>query len=106
MTEPDENRRDTVAFPKLQPTSNPSPSEQPAPVKKRKNHRAGRKTKGRRRSFAVPEEVGEHGDAVHPNLDSHPHPATTRPHFYGFGHSGGRALSESSMESEALLDHR
>lgn len=105
MTEQDDER-DTVAFPKFQSTSNVPPNEQSAPLKKRKNHRAGRKTKGRRRSFAVVDEAGEHDNATNPNLDSQQHSLATRPPFYSFGHSGGRALSESSMDSEALLDHR
>lgn len=74
--------------------------------KKRRNHRAGKKKKNRRRSFAVAEERGERENVIRPDLDSHARPAETRPPFYRLGQSGGRALSESSMDSEALLDHR
>lgn len=76
------------------------------PGKKRRNHRAGKKKKNRRRSFALAEEGGERENVTRPDLDSHAHPSETRPPFYRLGQSGGRALSESSMESEALLDHR
>ena len=78
-----------------------------APSKKRRNHRAGRKKKNRRQSFAVTEELGDNENAIHANHDSLAHSATTRPPFYRLGQSGGRAMSESSMDSEAaLLDHR
>lgn len=106
LPQPSDDGGDTTPFPTLQLTSNATLSEQPAPGKKRRNHRAGKKKKNRRRSFAVTDEGGERENAIRPDLDSHAHPSEARPPFYRLGQSGGRAGSESSMDSEALLDHR
>jgi magnesium transporter len=107
LLDQDDARRGTEAFPNLvQSTTDVITTEPSVPGKKRRNHRAGRKKKNRRRSFAVAEEDGEDGNAIRPSLDPRPRPATTRPSFFRMGQSGGRALSESSLDSEALLDHR
>ena len=79
--------------------------EQSAP-KKRRNHRAGKRKKGRRQSFlpATGEDDGgtEEGD----RQDEASGSTAARPPFYSLGPSGGRNFSETSLASEALLDHR
>ena len=106
LLEQDDVCRDTEAFPKHTQSSGTA-TEKSATGKKRRNNRAGRKKKGRRPSFAVAEEDSEAGNtiAIHPSLDSRHHVSTSRPSFLRMGQSGGRALSESSLDSETLLDH-
>lgn len=103
LPEQDDARQGTEDSSKdIQSTTDVKPIEKSAPGKKRRNHRAGKKTKNRRRSFAATEEDGEDGIAIHPSLDSRTL-TETRPSFYRMGQSG---RSESSFDSEALLDHR
>jgi magnesium transporter len=77
-------------------------SSQTAPRKKR-NHRGGKKKRLRRKSFAVSTE------------DGHGMPETTQPSRPGQSQNAARSsfyrlhgqnLSNTSLESEALLDHR
>ncbi|MCJ1309598.1 CorA metal ion transporter [Agyrium rufum] len=76
------------------------------PTKKRRNHRGGKKKRTRRQSFATP------GDGM-PSFDgsrSNPNIMDTanngqQASFYRLGHSG-RNMSETSLDSQALLDHR
>lgn len=70
-----------------------------APHKKKK-HRAGKKRRHRRQSFAAPSEDLPMQPAH--DLLNVPGQQGNRPPFYG----GGRNLSLTSLESEALLDHR
>jgi magnesium transporter len=65
--------------------------------RRRKNHRGGKKKKQRRKSFALPaDDIGQ--DSVNEEgLGEAPPGFYTRP---------GRNLSATSIESEALLDHR
>ncbi|KAL8715985.1 MAG: hypothetical protein Q9220_000652 [cf. Caloplaca sp. 1 TL-2023] len=90
-----------------QPTSASITIAEGATTKKRRNHRA-RRRKSRRQSFAVPNEEGEAAD---PATSTH-HAAETatnaapRPTMYRLGQSGGRTLSSTSLDSQALLDHR
>lgn len=84
-------------------------SEAPPTSKKRK-HRGGRRKRNRRQSFAAPSEAS---DAMNPpagrsnhDLLNVPRPSAPQPPFYRLGQSGGRNLSNTSLESEALLDHR
>ena len=83
---------------------NANQAEQPAASKRRKNHRGGKRKKGRRQSFAVP--TGEGGDGG-PSTSNRELPGSNvpRPPFYRLGQSG-RNLSSASLDSEALLDHR
>lgn len=81
--------------------------EQTAASKRRRNHRGGKRKKSRRQSFAL---AAEDGDDDHPAASSHnprePSSSNTpRPPFYKLGQSG-RNLSSTSLDSEALLDHR
>ncbi|KAK4613824.1 Putative metal ion transporter [Fulvia fulva] len=82
--------------------------ETPKPKKKR--HRGGRnhKRKNRRQSFAVPSEATESvvdGDEQRPSLlDASRANASQQDSFYRL--QGGRRGSNTSLESEALLDHR
>ena len=84
------------------------PGEGAAASKRRRNHRGGqRKKKNRRQSFATPNEEPEGGDTGRPNRDHLQPPGTAqRPSFYRLGHSGRRNLSDTSLDSQALLDHR
>lgn len=74
---------------------NAGPNVGPAP-RKRKGHRGGKKKKSRRKSFAAPpDEMAK--DILRPDgLGG------VREHFYAHGSN----LSDTSLDSEALLDHR
>lgn len=78
----------------------------PAGPKKRRNHRAGKRKKGRRQSFlpATGEDDRDLEEADRQNEP--PSSAAARPPFYSLGQSAGRTFSETSLASEALLDHR
>lgn len=81
--------------------------DQGAVGKRRKNHRGGKKKKNRRQSFLPSTEEGD-GEAAASNRNlQEPQTSTSaRPPFYRLGQSGGRNLSETSLDSNALLDHR
>ena len=96
----------------LDPSSaNPAGSESnPSKGKKRKNHRAGKKKK-RRQSFgastALDDTATEERRGMTQSvseLQASQNSGNPRTPFYRMGN--GRNLSESSLESEALLDHR
>lgn len=75
-------------------------SSQPAvahPPRRRKNHRGGKKKKARRKSFAV-----QPDDITQDPLNSEGL-ADESQNFYS---RPGRNLSNTSLDSEALLDHR
>lgn len=75
--------------------------------KRRKNHRGGKKKKNRRQSFLPAAEEGNLGNAgPNRNTEEPQTAASQRPPFYRLGQSGGRNLSEISLDSNALLDHR
>ena len=75
--------------------------------KRRKNHRGGKKKKTRRQSFLPGTEEND-GEGPAPNraIEDSREMAGTRPPFYRLGQSGGRNLSQTSLDSNALLDHR
>ncbi|KAI9673913.1 MAG: CorA metal ion transporter [Caeruleum heppii] len=80
------------------------PGDQGNEAQKKKRHRGTRHKRNRRQSFAVPAEDGlqERSQSTNDVRD----PATSsRPGFYRLGQSGVN-LSSTSLESEALLDHR
>ncbi|EFE44430.1 hypothetical protein TRV_00779 [Trichophyton verrucosum HKI 0517] len=98
----------------MDPTTSVMGAERSAPKKRR--HRAPRKKRNRRPSFA-PAGDNSHFQSPLSRVDTQPneeHEDTkdaslteTRPRpFYNLGRSGGGNLSETSLESEALLDHR
>lgn len=92
-----------------QSTSNVVPTiqgEQAAATRRRKNHRAGRKKKNRRPSFANGGDEAGRADSARGNRDllDASNTATGRPPFYRLGQSGG--ISNTSLDSQALLDHR
>ncbi|KAK0617886.1 hypothetical protein B0T17DRAFT_618542 [Bombardia bombarda] len=88
---PDITGSTSAAAAKLQPHSN-------HPVRRRKNHRGGKKKKARTKSFATPGEDDMTQDGLNSEgLDS------VREDFYS--RSGGN-YSNTSLDSEALLDHR
>jgi magnesium transporter len=71
--------------------------------KKKRNHRGGRKKRTRKQSFAV---STEDGSGMLETSQSHrrgPSESAVRNSFYRLQ---GRNLSNTSIESEALLDHR
>jgi len=67
------------------------------PPRRRKNHRGGKKKKSRRKSFAAPpEDIAQ--DILNPGGLVNEHE--------GFYSRIGHNLSNTSLDSEALLDHR
>lgn len=104
-------QRPTDALLITQSTSNviaPVEGDQATAGKKRRNHRAGKKKKPRRQSFAPPGDECDNGAAMRSSQDLLEQSRSTgpRPPFYRLGQSGGRNLSETSLDSEMLLDHR
>ena len=78
-----------------------------APGKKRRNHRGGKKKKNRRQSFLPGAQEGSMNAARSNHDTNEPQSSSTaRPPMYRLGQSGGRNLSETSLDSNALLDHR
>ena len=82
--------------------------EQPAASRRKRTHRGGKKKRNRRQSFAAPSGDTSTGEPSRSNRDllDVPSSSTARPQFYRLGQSGGRNLSSTSLDSEALLDHR
>lgn len=105
------NQRPTGALINTQSTSDAitvaqgAQGEQSTDGKKRRNHRAGKK-KNRRQSFVLPRDEAGNGDVMRSSQNLHDLPSTARPPLYRLGQSGGMNLSETSLDSEALLDHR
>ena len=75
------------------------PTPQPIPRKKR-NHRGGKKKRARRQSFAASTEDGSGMPETPRQAQSQ---SAARASFYRLQ---GRNISNTSIESEALLDHR
>lgn len=104
-------QRPTAALLNTQSTSNAivlAQDDQTIVGKKRRNHRAGKKKKNRRQSFAVPGDESGNGAAMRSSQEllEQSRSAGPRPPFYRLGQSGGGTLSETSLDSEMLLDHR
>lgn len=80
----------------------------PNATSKRRNHRGGKKKKKNRRQSFLPAAAEEEVDPARSSQNLHePASSTTpRPPFYRLGQSGGRNLSETSLDSNVLLDHR
>ena len=93
------NPRDAESTAMLRPEA---AGPQTIPKKKRNNHRGGRKKRARRQSFAV---SNDDGAGMPPTSSSHHREGenTARASFYRLQ---GRNLSNTSIESDALLDHR
>ena len=70
--------------------------------KKKRNHRGGKKKHARRRSFAASIEDGS-GMPETPQSQIRNVPNAARSRFYRVQ---GQNLSNTSLESESLLDHR
>lgn len=109
--DPTENQRPTEALTNTQSTSNAVPTSSridPTTGKKRRNHRGGKKKRNRRQSFAAPgeESVGVEAMRQSQNMMESATSASTRPPMYRLGQSGGLNLSDTSLDSQALLDHR
>ena len=82
-----------------------APSD-PAAVKKRKNHRAGKKKRNRRKSFGQRDDhSGMDGSRSQHSLLDNVNNSNGRPPMYRLGQSGAN-LSDVSLDSQALLDHR
>jgi magnesium transporter len=73
-------------------------------VGKKKKHRGGKKRRNRRQSFAANADLGGDGSDERPALEDIAGHGNSRgsTSFYGLS----RTLSNTSLESEALLDHR
>lgn len=104
-----EPQRPTEQLSNTQSTSNAvstTQGEQAAATRRRRNHRAGRKKKNRRQSFATAAEEARQADSARVNRDllDVSNVTTARPPFYRLGQSGG--ISDTSLDSQALLDHR
>jgi magnesium transporter len=87
-----------------EPSQDPSSSH--ANKKKKRKHRGGRGKKLRRQSFAAPPNIRETDAAAQEDpdvLETHPEELAARSSFYRL-HQGNR--SNTSISSEALLDHR
>ena len=105
-------RRPTEHLLDTQSTTNAIPNlpgETAPGARRRRNHRGGaKKKKNRRQSFAT--SGGDGAGSVDASRSNHdlldPQASTARPPFYRLGQSGGRNLSDASLDSEALLDHR
>ena len=82
--------------------------ELPAASRRKRTHRGGKKKRNRRQSFAAPSDDTNTTAPTRSNRDllDVPSSSTARPPFYTLGQSGGRNLSSTSLDSEALLDHR
>ena len=78
-----------------------------AAPRKRRNHRAGKKKRTRRQSFAAPSDnLGDVEGSRSGEMLEAPQTGNGRPPFFRLGQSGGRNLSQTSLDSQALLDHR
>lgn len=83
--------------PHPQATTQASSSANNGPARTKKSHRGGKKKRSRRKSFvAEPEDMPEDGV-------SQPSVNAARETFYSLH---GRNMSNTSIDSEALLDHR
>ncbi|KAI9844138.1 MAG: CorA metal ion transporter [Thelocarpon superellum] len=81
------------------------PQDASAGPSKKRRHRGQRKRRGRRPSFAAHDEDAEDAASAGTSHKLMDHSTPSRPDFYHLGRSGGN-LSSTSLESEALLDHR
>lgn len=109
-TNPSVPHRPTEALLNTQSTADVLAAAQgdPNAASKRRNHRGGKKKKKNRRQSFLPAAAEEEGDPARSSQNLHEPAASTtpRPPFYRLGQSGGRNLSETSLDSNALLDHR
>ena len=71
--------------------------------KKRKDHRGGKKKRIRRQSFAAPSDDGSGMPEISHNREDLQTQSAARLSFYRLK---GRNISNTSIESETLLDHR
>lgn len=110
FTNPSAPQRPTDALLDTQSTTDvlaAAQMDQGAVGKRRKNHRGGKKKKNRRQSFLPSTEEGDgEASASNRNFQEPQNLTSARPPFYRLGQSGGRNLSETSLDSNALLDHR
>ncbi len=105
------SQRPTEALRNTQSTSNALPldkGERPPGARRKRTRRGGRNKRNRRQSFATP---SEDAGTVDPSRSNHdlldvPGSSTARPPLYKLGQSGGRNFSSTSLDSQALLDHR
>ncbi|KAL9615241.1 MAG: hypothetical protein Q9167_000335 [Letrouitia subvulpina] len=73
-----------------------------------KRKRRTRRKKNRRQSFAVPAQQDDHVDSTESNqgVSGQQSSSAVMSPFYRLGHQGRRNLSSTSIDSQALLDHR
>lgn len=104
-----QNPRHSLLFTQSTPNTNiTAPGTlQPPHRQTKRNHRAGKKKKkARRKSFAVHEDMDGSGDAMRSSQTLLDQTAGGRPPFYRLGQSHALNLSETSLGSDVLLDHR
>lgn len=108
-TSPSAPHRPTEALLNTQSTTDVLAAAQgdPNAAGKRRNHRGGKKKKKNRRQSFLPA-AEEEADPARSSQNIHEQAASTtpRPPFYRLGQSGGGNLSDTSLDSNALLDHR
>ena len=83
----------------------PADGQQPQTSKRRRNHRAGKKKRNRRQSFMGDPDQDRDNGRLNPNT-AESSTSAARPPFYRLGQSGQGNFSETSLDSEELLDHR
>lgn len=93
---------ETMAKPTSSSNAQPAPNEPEAAQPKKKKHRGGKKKRSKRQSFNAPSEATEDATETDDRLGV-PHRGSQAAPFYRL-QSGNR--SNTSLESEALLDHR
>ena len=106
-TAPMQRPTDTLIDMQLNTASEASVQSNQTTGKKRKNHRAGKKSRrNRRQSFLPSTQEEDFGSRGIDRPAEPPTSATAQPPFYRVTTSGGRNLSDTSLASDALLDHR
>jgi magnesium transporter len=84
-------------------TADPTPAGPGLSRKKRKDHRGGKKKRNRRQSFAAPSDDGSGLLEISQSRDDMQARSAARSSFYRLK---GRNISNTSIDSETLLDHR
>lgn len=104
------NPRHTLLFTQSTPNANTTAPGTQLSLRRqtKRNQRAGTKKKARRKSFAVPDDMHGSGDAMRSSQTLLDQTGVRPPFtsFYRLGQSNGLNLSETSLDSDALLDHR
>lgn len=84
-------------------TMRPEASKAQPPTKKKRNHRGGKKKRTRKQSFALTNEDGPESPEASRSRVGEDSQSVARASYYRLQ---GRNHSNTSLDSEALLDHR